>query len=83
MANEPTFYKRTITYEVLSDDPNINDRSLEDILEACDSGDSVGHIVADKVETMNVEQTREALEEAGSDGSFFQLDDLEDEGPTP
>lgn len=69
-----TFYRNTITINVLSDE-DIIEWPLERIIEACDTGPCVlASMELGRCQLDPVEMAR-ALTVAGSEPGFFQLDD--------
>lgn len=70
-----TFYKTTITVEVLSEEPIPAGVSLEQIAYEAVNGDySMNTIGTDEV-VLNGKQAADALLEQGSDPMFFGIDD--------
>ncbi len=68
------FYATTITLKILSD-RDVNNLDLKDLIEESDTGDCVLSILQRDVVELTGEQVAEDLIEAGSDPSFFNLDE--------
>jgi hypothetical protein len=78
MATDRKFYRTEITFIVLSEEPIHPAMDMEGIVAECESGGYVADYnitVPDKRETLTGKQMAEALYKAGSDPSFFRLDD--------
>jgi hypothetical protein len=69
------FFKTIVTFEVLSDEPIPYDVSLDDIVEEAREGRYVGRMGARKEVPLTGFGMARALEDFGSDPSFFELDD--------
>lgn len=77
------FYKRTITFEILSEEPLAVDMTLREVDAACfgDNGYASGITREQKDETVNARVAARLLGEHGSDTEFFGLsEDGEDLG---
>jgi hypothetical protein len=71
---ERTFYKTTITIEVLSE-YHIGGLSLVDVVHNMEHGDFSGQVKGEEVEELNGAEMAWHLIEQGSEPAFFQLDD--------
>lgn len=83
MASKRRFYRTTITYVVLSEEPlgDAGDFDLADIVRECDDGALVGDMTKSEQEELDGPQMAKALADARSDAGFFELtDDGEDDG---
>lgn len=67
-------HKTRITITVLSEDPIHERMDLADIIRECDQGDYVLFSEESNTETLTNDQMAQALWEAGSDPSFFNLE---------
>lgn len=67
------FHKTTITVTVLSEEPVPTDLSLQEIAREGHVGAYVLTYDFTKAEQLSEDEIVEALEEAGSDASFFEL----------
>jgi len=70
-------YRTAITLTVLSEEPIHPAMEAETILVECDRGDYVLHSQRRSEENIGIEQMAYALQEAGSDPDFFQLDSVD------
>ena len=68
-----TFYKRTVTLEILSEEPIPPGMNLENIIFAARNGDYSMREFGEKEVKLNGKQAAKALEKQGSDPSFFRL----------
>ena len=68
------FFKTTITFEVLTQEPIPDGMLLESIIANTIHGDYVGKQPTFETKELNGEQTVEELMESGSEPDFFQLD---------
>jgi len=67
------FFKTTITLEVLSEDTDVSNMSLEDIAFAITEGDCSGMITKKKITKLTKRQVENALVKQGSSHDFFNL----------
>lgn len=74
MPEERKFYKNTIKITVLTDRPYSPD-TLDEVAYDIYDGDFVGQWNIESSEGLSAGQMVEALEEVGSDASFFELDE--------
>jgi predicted metal-binding protein len=72
---ERKFYKTTIVFEVLSEEPLSGDESLELLHYKITEGDCSGRRISSNQEEINGKQAADALYAHGSEPSFFMLDD--------
>lgn len=70
------FYKTTVTFTVLSEEPIPPHADLQSIAVECDEGQYVGSFSANDEQLLNGGAMADALYEAGSEPGFFELDDL-------
>jgi hypothetical protein len=69
-----SFYRTTVTIEVLSDEP-ITDVDLPYLLEGIENGPFVGGPLNKRQKRVSAKAMAAALYEFGSEPGFFQLDD--------
>jgi hypothetical protein len=69
------FYRTTIVYEVLSEEPITSVESLENILFNASEGSYVGQEKARKEVKLTPKKTVSELYRFGSEPGFFRLDD--------
>lgn len=69
------FYKTTVTFTVLSEEPISPHADLQSIAVECSEGQYVGNFSAYNRELLNGGAMADALYEAGSDPAFFMLDE--------
>ena len=69
------FYKTTVTFTVLSEEPIPPHADLQYIAVECNEGQYVGNFSANDEQLLNGGAMVDALYEAGSEPGFFSLDD--------
>ena len=69
------FYKTTVTFTVLSEEPIPPHADLQYIAVECNDGQYVGNFSANDEQLLNGGAMADALYEAGSEPGFFSLDD--------
>jgi len=67
------FYKRTVTIEVLSEDPIPSGMNLAQIIDESESGEYSMREFGEKEVEVNGKQAARALLKQGSDPTFFRL----------
>jgi hypothetical protein len=80
LKNKKKYHRATYTFVMLSEDPIPDGLSLGDIEYMCDHGPNVGFFDDTKNEALDGKQMAAALDEAGSEPSFFSLDENGEEG---
>ena len=71
-----TFYKTTITFEVLSEKPIPDDMNISEVMQAADGGPYITNLEETwERQRLNGKQAADALRQFGGDPSFFMLDD--------
>lgn len=75
MTSKRTFYKTTITFEVLSEEPLPGNITLADIDEMTDDGECSGRWIDTQVEELGGPAAAARLLYHNSDPEFFQLDE--------
>ena len=78
MSNSRKFYRTSITFMVLSEEPIHPFMDMGAIVAECEEGEYVADYNTtqpDKSEELTSKQMADALYHAGSDPSFFSLDD--------
>lgn len=74
MSEPRKFYKNRIIVEVLSEDePLDSNMEMTEVVHAYTEGDCSGQVIWEDPVLLTPEQAAKALEEQGSDPSFFQL----------
>lgn len=68
-------HKTTYTFVVLSEEPIHNAMEMSTVVAECDDGAYVAHTMTHKDEPVSPKRMATLLVQAGSDPSFFQLDD--------
>ena len=69
------FYKTTVTFTVLSEDPIPPNSNIGGIVDECNVGEYVMHSSTINHEVLNGKQAAEELFNAGSEPQFFKIDD--------
>ena len=73
MVKERKFYKTTVIYEVLSEEPIPGQVDLAYIAHECDEGEYVGRFLETKEQVMNAKEIAKELYSFGSEPGFFNL----------
>lgn len=69
---EGTYFRTSILVDVLSEDEPVDATDLSNLAERMDTGDLVGRVCLLAQQQLTPEQAVQALEEVGSDASFFE-----------
>jgi hypothetical protein len=75
LSDPRRFYKTTVTFTVLSEEPIPPHADLQYIAVECNEGQYVGNFSANDEQLLNGGAMADALYEAGSEPGFFELDD--------
>ena len=75
LSDPRRFYKTTVTFTVLSEEPIPPHADLQSIAVECNEGQYVGNFAANDEQLLNGGAMADALYEAGSEPGFFELDD--------
>jgi hypothetical protein len=70
-----SYYKTTIVYSVLHEEPLDDDMSIEDVAHECNNGALCGDIKSWDTKTVTGKEMADLLHAARSHPGFFELDD--------